>query len=77
MADTLSRPSSVSIRMLSRLALAAGLALVAGCGSGGASPGPDVTLPSVAVDDLAGGKLALSSLVPSQKPLLLWAWSPI
>ncbi len=33
-------------------------------------------LPSVQVKDVAGGELDLAGLVPSQTPLLLWAWAP-
>lgn len=33
-------------------------------------------LPAVQVKDVAGGDVNLASLVPSQKPILLWAWAP-
>jgi thiol-disulfide isomerase/thioredoxin len=33
-------------------------------------------LPSVQVKDVAGGDVDLASLVPSEKPILLWAWAP-
>lgn len=33
-------------------------------------------LPSVQVKDVAGGELDLASLVPSERPILLWAWAP-
>ena len=33
-------------------------------------------LPSVQVKDVAGGEVNLAALVPSQTPILLWAWAP-
>ena len=33
-------------------------------------------LPSVLVKDVAGGDVDLAELVPSEKPILLWAWAP-
>lgn len=33
-------------------------------------------LPSVSVKDVAGGEVDLAGLVPSEKPILLWAWAP-
>ncbi len=33
-------------------------------------------LPSVQVKDVSGGEVDLAGLVPSQKPILLWAWAP-
>lgn len=33
-------------------------------------------LPPVQVKDVAGGEVDLAGLVPSQKPILLWAWAP-
>jgi thiol-disulfide isomerase/thioredoxin len=33
-------------------------------------------LPSVQVKDVAGGDVDLATLVPSEKPILLWAWAP-
>ena len=33
-------------------------------------------LPSVQVKDVAGGEVDLAELVPSQTPILLWAWAP-
>jgi thiol-disulfide isomerase/thioredoxin len=33
-------------------------------------------LPSVQVKDVAGGEVDLASLVPSERPILLWAWAP-
>ncbi len=33
-------------------------------------------LPSVQVKDVAGGDVDLAALVPSEKPILLWAWAP-
>ena len=33
-------------------------------------------LPSVLVKDVAGGDVDLAQLVPSDKPILLWAWAP-
>ncbi|MEO8105715.1 MAG: redoxin family protein [Actinomycetes bacterium] len=33
-------------------------------------------LPSVQVKDVEGGEVNLADLVPSQKPILLWAWAP-
>ena len=61
-----------------RLVCAALLALVI-VGCGGAPPGdaPPAGLPRVTVDDVSGGKVDLSSLTPADKPLLVWAWSPI
>ncbi|MCZ3387260.1 MAG: TlpA family protein disulfide reductase [Actinomycetia bacterium] len=44
-------------------------------------PGPEVdisnsVLPSVQVKDVAGGEIDLAGLVPSETPILLWAWAP-
>lgn len=33
-------------------------------------------LPSVQVKDVAGGEVDLAALVPSETPILLWAWAP-
>jgi thiol-disulfide isomerase/thioredoxin len=33
-------------------------------------------LPSVQVRDIAGGEVDLAGLVPSERPILLWAWAP-
>jgi thiol-disulfide isomerase/thioredoxin len=33
-------------------------------------------LPSVQVKDVAGGEVDLAGLVPSERPILLWAWAP-
>jgi thiol-disulfide isomerase/thioredoxin len=33
-------------------------------------------LPSVQVKDVAGGDVDLADLVPSEQPVLLWAWAP-
>lgn len=33
-------------------------------------------LPSVQVKDVAGGEVDLAGLVPSEQPILLWAWAP-
>ncbi len=33
-------------------------------------------LPSVQVKDVAGGDVDLAELVPSETPILLWAWAP-
>lgn len=33
-------------------------------------------LPSVEVDDLAGGKVDLASFVDGTKPIVIWAWAP-
>ena len=51
--------------------------LVAGCGGSTAADAPATGLPKVAVDEVSGGKVDLSSLTPAEKPLLVWAWSPI
>lgn len=50
-------------------------------GGNGSDPAPDVdtsnsVLPSVQVKDVAGGDLDLAGLVPSNQPILLWAWAP-
>lgn len=52
-----------------------------GGGGNGSDPAPDVdtsnsVLPSVQVKDVAGGELDLAGLVPSNQPILLWAWAP-
>jgi thiol-disulfide isomerase/thioredoxin len=44
-------------------------------------PEPEVdtsnsVLPSVQVKDVAGGEVDLAGLVPSERPILLWAWAP-
>jgi hypothetical protein len=69
--------STSLVSLLFRIALVAVLAFAVGCGGGEQSQPAGAKLPSVSVDDLAGGKVSLSSLVPAQKPLLVWAWSPI
>lgn len=33
-------------------------------------------LPSVQVKDVAGGDVDLAAIVPSERPILLWAWAP-
>lgn len=33
-------------------------------------------LPEVQVKDVAGGEVDLAALVPSEQPILLWAWAP-
>jgi hypothetical protein len=33
-------------------------------------------LPDLAVDDVAGGTLNLTSLAPAPRPVLLWFWAP-
>ena len=66
------------LELVPRLLCAALLALwVTGCGG---SPAPDAQatgLPKLTVDEVGGGKVDLSSLTPGEKPLLVWAWSPI
>lgn len=52
-----------------------------GGGGNGSDSAPDVdtsnsVLPSVQVKDVAGGDLDLAGLVPSENPILLWAWAP-
>lgn len=48
--------------------------LIGGCG--GATSGSGARLPTTRVEDLRGGTLPLSSLVPARRPILLWVWGP-
>lgn len=59
--------------------LAALAVSLAGCGGGQGGPAgnAEAGLPKVTVDRVAGGKLDLSTLTPGERPLLVWAWSPI
>lgn len=64
----------MSIRAI--LAAAAVLG-AAGCAAerGGPAAGAD-RLPNTPVEDLNGGTVALSSLTPARRPVLLWVWGP-
>ena len=50
---------------------------ISSCGGAPGGDAPPTGLPKVTVDEVSGGKLDLSSLTPAEKPLLVWAWSPI
>lgn len=61
----------------------AGLAVIASCGSGESSPvaadkaPKPITLPAVDVRDILSGEtVSVASLVPSDRPVLLWFWAP-
>jgi len=49
---------------------------IAGSDAPGPPPALASRLPDVQVDDLAGGKVALTSLSPSELPVLVWFWAP-
>lgn len=40
------------------------------------APSGESVLPDLAVDDVAGGTVNLSSLAPAPRPVLLWFWAP-
>ena len=40
------------------------------------APAGKSILPDLAIDDVAGGTVNLSSLVPAARPILLWFWAP-
>lgn len=56
-------------------------AVASGCasdsGSGAASGGPGGTLPDVSVTNVGSGEsVGLRSLLPGDRPLLVWFWAP-